>query len=270
MNNTLKTVVVISVVAALAACAQKPGSKAAATPPPQAQGDGLDKLAKLSSADLLKEKYSSLAATCEVKAVDTPIPPAPVAPPKSPAPVAAEIENPNPTPTPPAAPPVVQPVVTGLKFVYDVKAQAAADATLSKVMPATLTSVDGKTVISLQIKPVLFSLTSLADRVKSIVRLRKHYPTLDILASVNGSPNLAHVQIVESIPGDTVIATSSTATLKTDLVMGCKLEGVIAKPEYQNQNLDINCDIPALDGQKAEYAANCGPAKPLPDVAPAQ
>lgn len=265
MNSVLKTVAVFSVIAALAACAQKPNVVKPAPNAPAKQ-DGLDKLQGLSAADTLKAKYKSLSVNCELKAVDTPV---------AANAVAAAVESSDPT-TPP--PPVPQPVVDGLKLSYDIVEQAKADATLSKVLKATMKSADEKTIVSLILKPVEFVDNS-SERAGSVVRLRKHSPTLVILASVNDATDdlsktinpVVPVQLSESAPLDTVIRSSTAGNVKTDLVLGCKLEGEIVDT-YKNQNMDIDCatdaDKEPTEERKAAHKANCQP--PVANPAPAQ
>ncbi len=273
MNNILKTVALASVVAALAACAQKPNQdKPALTA--TAKTDGLDVFQDKSAPFILKEKYKTLSATCKLTAVETTLPQAEVLPPNA---VAVSAEGTDPGATPPPPPPVPQPVVEGLNLSYDLKAQAAADADLKKVLKATMKSADEKTIFSLFLKPLEFIPNS-SEKVGPIIRLRKHSPRLAILVSVNDATddlsktiNPAVVILLnESAPLDTVVRTSTTGNVRTDLVMGCTLAGEMAKPEYKNQNLDLDCSKEPTEELKAVYKANCPIVSNPPQPAPIQ
>ena len=251
MNNILKIVALVSVVAALAACAQKPNQ---VKPPPtqKATGDGLDPLKDKSAADVLKLKYKTLFVVCDLKAVEA----------ERPVPANAVADSlsidPPPTSTPPPAPPIAQPVVDGLKLTYDLKEQVKADESLSKSVTAQMKSADGKTTVFVAIRPVDFQEIVPAVKVGSIVRLRKHSPGIAILASLNDVANAAvKIELAESVPLDTVLNPATESAVQTKLVLGCKLEGEIVDG-FKDQNIDINCaNTNPPEEQKALFKANC-------------
>lgn len=261
MNNILKSVIAFSVVAALAACAQKPGQKPKSQPQAQAQNGGVDKLASKPSGDVLAEKYKTLAANCELKpaaaAVDESV-------------AVTDPAAPTDEPAPELPPPVPQPVVNGLRLSYDVKEQARIDSSMKKTLTADLQPEDRNLKVSLALRPVDFE-SPQVEAVGSLRRLRKHSPYMIIFANVSqvaadgtvGEPAVTFMKLRESVQSDVALNGSN-------LVLSCMLQGEIAKPEYKNQNLDIDCaNQNPPDELKEIYRATCQPAE-AQEVPPAK
>jgi predicted small lipoprotein YifL len=264
MNNILKTFAVLSTVAALAACQKAPNKKPQPQAQAQAQNGGVDKLASKPSGDVLAEKYKSLSATCELRAATaaeaTPV---------------DSVADANPVPPPatepaPEVPPVPQPVVNGLNFSYDVKEQARIDSAMKKTLKVTLQPADAGLKVVLALRPVEFD-SPPVEAVGSIRRLRKHSPYMAVFADVSqvaadgtvGEPTVTFIKLRESIQEHQLLAGSN-------LVLSCMLSGEIAKPEYKNQNLDIDCtNLNPPEDQREFYRANCQPVQ-AEEVPPAK
>lgn len=249
MNNILKTFAVLSTVAALAAC-QKAPDRSKATPPPQITGQGVDKLANKPARDVLADKYRTLVATCELNST-TAVKPA----------SEGSVVSTEPVTPAPELPPVPQPVLNGAKLSYDVKEQARIDASMKKTLTVNMQPADTRVSVSLALRPVEFE-TPQVEAVGSIRRLRKHSPIMIIFAHVSQAavdgadtaPTDTFIKLRESVPVDTV--------LPGNLVLSCMLAGEIAKPEYKNQNLDIDCANQNPPEELREiYRANCAPAQ---------
>lgn len=277
MKNVFKLIQIMSLATIISSCAYEKDPGLAPLAGPDGKPASVDVLKGKTSAQVLKEKYKNLKATCELKQVVTAIP----APPK--AVTSADTQETPPVSPPIEVKPVAQPVIDPAskdKLSLDVVEQAKLDAELKNELSAMLTLTgqpEGAAVMTADIKisPVVFKELN-NQKNETTIMLRKHSPVLAMTVVLKETASdrtdeskAISMSVGESIKMSEVLKTSSSATEKTEIVLECNMSGEISKDEYKDQNLDIDCKG-TDEKQKELRAANCtADGKPKPDAADA-
>ncbi len=261
MKSFLNVVKVLSVMALVTSCAYE-------NDPGLTRKDGKatelvnDPLKGKSTPDLLKIKYTSLTATCNL----------------SRAAKAADVAQPSAEEAPKSAEPVTPPVAAkpvdnqGAKTIIDFKAQAVEDAALAKTIDSAALEVSDehtKSNLKLVIKPLSFQDT-LTLNVDSLVYVMKHSPELSGSFSHtynNGTSTLSNKGVLstinEKVPFSQVVLEETVGETVFEHVLSCELAGVVdaANDTVKGQWIKVDCSgaVPTDAEELKVYKSSCKP-----------